>query len=123
MPEAAKIAATPPPPYYAVIFSSTLGVDTEAYEAAAQQMIELAKTQPGFLGIESARNTLGISVSYWADLASIQHWKTMPNICRLRRLAKHAGMPVFTSELPKWKRPTETAHPEEENAYVFCFIL
>lgn len=38
-------------------------------------MVELASRQPGFLGIESAREDLGITVSYWADLESIKAWK------------------------------------------------
>ena len=41
----------------------------------ALQMDDLAKQQPGYLGIESARNDIGITISYWKDLQSIQHWK------------------------------------------------
>ncbi|MCL4170183.1 UNVERIFIED_CONTAM: hypothetical protein GTU68_006486 [Idotea baltica] len=39
-------------------------------------MVELASQQPGFLGIESARNQIGITVSYWLDESSILKWKT-----------------------------------------------
>ena len=38
-------------------------------------MVELAKQQKGFLGIESAREEVGITVSYWKDLESIKLWK------------------------------------------------
>lgn len=69
------IAITPEPPYYAVIFTSIQSSDTEGYNAMALKMGELAKTQPGFLGIESARQDAGITVSYWRDLASIKQWK------------------------------------------------
>ena len=70
------IADTPAPPYYAVIFSSVkTGVDEEAYQTMAQRMVELAMQQPGYLGHESARDGLGITVSYWQDLASIKNWK------------------------------------------------
>ena len=41
----------------------------------ADSMETLAKQQPGFLGIESARNDIGITVSYWQDLESIKNWK------------------------------------------------
>ena len=41
----------------------------------AGRMIELARDQPGFLGIVSARETLGITVSYWSNLKSIRNWK------------------------------------------------
>lgn len=69
---------TPEPPYYAVIFTSQLGPDTEQYEATAQRMVELAAQMPGYLGIESARGAdgLGITVSYWASEADIANWRT-----------------------------------------------
>ena len=68
-------ANTPKPPYYAVIFSSTLkGYDPD-YSKTAERMVELAQTMDGFLGIESAREEIGISVSYWRDLHSIKEWK------------------------------------------------
>ncbi|MCT4624254.1 MAG: antibiotic biosynthesis monooxygenase [Schleiferiaceae bacterium] len=69
------IAKTPEPPYYAVIFSSVNTENAEDYSAMADRMVELASNQEGFLGIESARNELGITVSYWKDLESIKHWK------------------------------------------------
>jgi heme-degrading monooxygenase HmoA len=69
------IANTPEPPYYAVIFSS-LGTEVaEGYADTAARMVELAAQQPGFLGVESAREELGITVSYWSDLESIKAWK------------------------------------------------
>ena len=69
------IAATPPAPYYAVIFTSLRTAIDEGYGAMAERMVELAAQQPGFLGVESAREGLGITVSYWRDLASIKSWK------------------------------------------------
>ncbi len=50
----------------------------DGYEQMADKMLELAKKQPGFLGVESARNDLGITVSYWKDLESIKSWKNNP---------------------------------------------
>eukprot|EP00659_Diplonema_papillatum_P020344 gene20344-31304_t len=40
-------------------------------------MLELARQQPGFLGVESARGDdgLGITVSYWSSEAEILAWK------------------------------------------------
>ena len=69
------IAKTPQPPYYAVIFTSLKNQDDHGYGEMASQMEELAKKQPGYLGFESAREELGISVSYWKDLESIKKWK------------------------------------------------
>lgn len=69
------IAATPAPPYYAVIFTSLRTEGDHGYAETASRMVNLAAQQPGFLGVESAREGLGITVSYWADLESIQNWK------------------------------------------------
>ncbi|MBI5169063.1 MAG: antibiotic biosynthesis monooxygenase [Candidatus Eisenbacteria bacterium] len=72
------IATTPAPPYWAVVFSSqrTAG-DAEGYRRMAEAMAELAPSQEGFLGIESARDAegFGITVSYWRDEACIAAWK------------------------------------------------
>jgi heme-degrading monooxygenase HmoA len=69
------IASTPSAPYYAVIFTSLRTDIDEGYGAMAERMVELAAQQPGFLGVESAREGVGITVSYWRDLASIKAWK------------------------------------------------
>ena len=70
-------AKTPPPPYYAVIFTSQRQGDDDGYGATADRMVELARQQPGYLGVESVRGEdgLGITVSYWQDEASIVAWR------------------------------------------------
>ncbi|WP_415859559.1 antibiotic biosynthesis monooxygenase family protein [Aureibaculum sp. 2210JD6-5] len=45
------------------------------YAAMSEKMVALAAEQKGFLGIESARNELGITVSYWESLEAIKNWK------------------------------------------------
>ncbi|MFJ8513233.1 antibiotic biosynthesis monooxygenase family protein [Lysinibacillus xylanilyticus] len=64
--------------YYAVIFTSQRTVeDGEGYAKMAEVMDELAQKQPGFIRVESARNTdgKGITVSYWESLEAIQAWR------------------------------------------------
>jgi heme-degrading monooxygenase HmoA len=70
-----EIAGTPKPPYYAVIFTSILTEDDHGYSEMADRMMELALQQPGFLGVESLRQDMGITVSYWSSLEAINHWK------------------------------------------------
>ena len=71
------LARTPEPPYYAVVFTTlrTPG-DADGYAETAARMEELAATQPGYLGIESARGAdgVGITVSYWATLEAVRAW-------------------------------------------------
>jgi len=70
-----EIAVTPEPPYYAVIFTSVRAPGGEDYAPTAEKMMTLAAAQPGFLGAESAREEVGITVSYWRDLESIAAWR------------------------------------------------
>ncbi len=81
------IAKTPEPPYYAVIFSSHKTGDNDGYDETADRMLELAAGQPGFLGVESVREDLGITVSYWDDLESIRLWKQQAE----HRVAQKSG--------------------------------
>jgi heme-degrading monooxygenase HmoA len=69
------LADTPPPPYTAVIFTSTRTDGDHGYAAMSRAMGRLAAEQPGYLGIESARETVGITVSYWRDDQSAAAWK------------------------------------------------
>jgi heme-degrading monooxygenase HmoA len=67
-----------PKPYYAVIFSSQrTETGAEAYEQMAAKMLELAASQPGYLGVESVRDPsgAGITVSYWESEESIKAWR------------------------------------------------
>jgi heme-degrading monooxygenase HmoA len=68
-------AQTPEPPYYAVIFTSVRNDADDGYSETAREMVELASIQQGFLGYESAREEIGISVSYWSSLEAIAAWK------------------------------------------------
>jgi len=70
-----SIAQTPQPPYFAVIFTSIRTEGNNGYGEMADQVLRLACEQPRFLGFESARQEIGISVSYWANLDAIAAWK------------------------------------------------
>ena len=73
-----RAAVTPQPPYYCVIFTNLRKPDSVAdYGEAADRMGELAKTMPGYLGIESVRDAdgYGITVSYWESEEAIRNWR------------------------------------------------
>ena len=64
-----------PTPYYAVIFTYLQTETTEGYSEMAIAMGNLAKQQQGSLGVESARDEIGITISYWESLEDIKNWK------------------------------------------------
>jgi heme-degrading monooxygenase HmoA len=80
-------ADTPPPPYTAVIFTSVRTDDDSGYAETLARMEELAAQQPGYLGIESAREDVGITVSYWATAAEARAWKVVAE----HRMAQQTG--------------------------------
>ncbi len=82
------LAHTPRPPYVAVIFTSRLRDNDPDYELTARKMVALARSQPGFLGIESARETLGITVSYWSDEDAARSWKQVSEHLGAQHLGK-----------------------------------
>jgi len=91
------LARLPEPPYYAVIFSSRRAAsDPAGYAIAAGRMVELAKEQPGFLGIESARGEdgLGITVSYWTSEEAIRAWREQAE----HRIAQQSGRRAWYAE-------------------------
>ena len=85
------IANTPTPPYYAVIFTSVRTDIENGYADTAKRMAELAVEQPGFLGVESARTDIGITVSYWESLEAIRNWKNNAE----HLMAQQSGRDIF----------------------------
>lgn len=65
-----------PTPYYAVIFTSILNENIKGYDEMTNHMKQLVHQQPGFLGVDSARDKIGITVSYWSSLEAIDNWRT-----------------------------------------------
>lgn len=99
-----EFANTPPPPYYAVIFTSKRKEGDKGYREMAERMMELAAQQPGFLGVESARDQIGITVSYWKDLESIKQWKENANHREAQRLGHKTWYSAFKTRICKVER-------------------
>lgn len=98
------IAKTPVVPYYAVIFTSLRREGDFGYAEMAIKMEQLAHEQPGFLGIESAREGLGITVSYWSDLESIRHWKQQLDHQYAQQLGRDRWYSAYKTRVAKVER-------------------
>jgi heme-degrading monooxygenase HmoA len=101
------IADTPHPPYFAVIFTSVRTEIDNGYDEMADKMVELAKLQEGFLGVESARNETGITVSYWKDLESIKKWKHNSEHTIARNSGRAIWYKSFKTRIAKVERDYE----------------
>ena len=93
------IARTPTPPYYAVIFSNLRTEIEEGYGEMADEMVRLAELQPGYLGHESVRDGLGITVSYWASLDAIRNWKLQADHLFAQRMGREKWYAAYKTRI------------------------
>lgn len=103
-----RFAALPEPPYYAVVFSSSRTDGDDGYAETAARMVELARSQPGFLGVEATRGAdgFGITVAYWDSDEAIRAW---------RQHAEHAA--ARERGRAQWYRHFELRIAKVERAY------
>jgi len=101
-----RFAPLPAPPYYAVIFTNQLANDPVGYAQMADKMVELAKGQPGYLGVESTRDAegLGITVSYWRDEAALVNWKAQVEHLAAQELGKTRWYENYTLRVARVER-------------------
>jgi len=98
------IAKTPQPPYYAVIFTNVRTEVEVGYKNTADRMMILAREQDGFLGVDSIREDIGITISYWADLASIEKWKNHAEHSIAREKGREQWYKQFILRIAKVER-------------------
>jgi len=102
-----QLASTPAPPYYAVIFTSLRTGVNEGYADTSARMVELARQQPGFLGVESAREDVGITVSYWESLEAIRAWKQHADHLRAQQQGRQQWYTTYKTRICKVERDYE----------------
>ncbi|GMQ24200.1 antibiotic biosynthesis monooxygenase [Algoriphagus sp. oki45] len=101
------IAKTPSPPYFAVIFTSLRTEIDENYQEMATWMVQLAEDQEGYLGHESAREVVGITVSYWKDLESIRKWKAHSDHLLAQKLGREKWYSGYKTRIARVERDYE----------------
>lgn len=98
------IAKTPTPPYYAVIFSNLRTEIEDGYEEMAIEMVRLAEMQPGYLGHESIRDGLGITISYWESLDAIKNWKANTDHLIAQKFGREKWYAAYKTRIAKVER-------------------
>ncbi len=102
-----RFASTPEPPYYVVVFTSQRnGEDADGYAEAAARMQELARQQPGYLGMESVRDAdgVGITVSYWQNESAILSWKHQAEHAATRNRGRRDWYTRYITRVAKVER-------------------
>ncbi len=99
--------------YYAVIFTSKRSAeDAPGYDGMAERMLELAARQPGFLGVEHARDALGITVSYWDSLKSIADWKAHSDHLMAQQLGRASWYEYYRIRICRVERDYTFHRPD-----------
>jgi heme-degrading monooxygenase HmoA len=114
-----SVASVFPKPYYAVVFSSQRNFrDQDDYGRMAEKMIELAKVQNGFLGVESARGSdgFGITVSYWKSEEDIHAWKKDGEHRLAQELGRSQWYESFVTRVCKVER--DYGHSKSQEASI-----
>ena len=109
-----ELASAPEVPYYAVIFTSRRAAEHEGYGEMADRMVELAREQPGFLGIESVREgPIGITVSYWDSLEAIDGWRKHVEHREAQRLGRDAWYDEYSVRVARVERSRSFERAED----------
>ncbi len=107
-------ATTPEPPYYAVIFTTTVTGDMDAYHETALEIERLAAQQSGYLGIESSRDaTEGITVSYWTDEEAIAAWKANVDHAAARECGRERWYATYELRVARVERAYRWSRSDE----------
>ncbi len=88
-------------PYYAVIFATIQTTTLDGYSEMANNMEALAQLQPGYLGMDSARSDIGITVSYWRTLEDIKAWKANLDHTAARNQGREQWYQQYTLRIAK----------------------
>lgn len=99
-----------PASYWAVIFTSQRTADhDDEYEVVAARMAELGAEQPGFLGIDSARNPdgRGITVSYWISETDLLAWKAVAEHADVQQQGRDRFYDWYSTRIAKVERQYE----------------
>ncbi len=91
-------------PYFAVIFTNVRSSVEGGYQQMAEEMMALAAEQPGYLGVDHAREAVGITISYWESLEAIAAWKAQADHLEAQQKGKAYWYDHYTVRICRVER-------------------
>ena len=98
----------------AVVFVSIRNdADVAGYDQAAMAMDALAAVQPGYRGVDSARQAggMGITISYWADNAAAIAWRDNPEHTAIRERGRALWYDRYSVTVARVERGYDWVRP------------
>jgi heme-degrading monooxygenase HmoA len=94
------------PPYWTVVFASQRTEGDRGYAAMAAEMEALVAKQPGYLGMEHARDAagVGITVAYFRTEADARAWKQVARHLEAQSLGREQWYRAYRVRVAKVER-------------------
>lgn len=108
----------PRPPYHvAILRYRRNGEDAAGYREALRDMVEMARLQPGCLGMESVdgEDGDGVTLSYWTDEASIRAWRARDDQCVIREKDRRGWYAHYALQIARVERAYEWSRDEADD--------
>jgi len=101
-----RFADLPDPPYYVVIFANQLSDTPEGYSDMLAKLEDLAKSMPGYIGRETARDAtgFGMAISYWTDEDAIKNWKAQADHFGAQKMGQKQWYDHYVLRIAKVER-------------------
>jgi len=110
--------ALPRPPYHvAILRYRRNGEDAAGYREALRDMIEMARLQPGCLGMESVdgEDGEGVTLSYWTDEASIRAWRARDDRGVIREKDRRGWYAHYALQIARVERAYEWSRDKADD--------
>jgi len=96
-----------------VLFRSKLVDTPDGYAEMAQEMLDLAKTMPGFVGVKAFKADDGerLTLVWWQDEETLRQWRTNARHLVAQKTGRERWYEYYTLEVAEVKRTKEFARP------------
>ena len=96
-----------------VLFRSKLVEAPDGYAEMAQEMLELAKTMPGFVDVKAFKADDGerLTLVWWQDEDTLRQWRTNSRHLVAQKTGRERWYEYYTLEVAEVKRTREFARP------------
>ena len=96
-----------------VLFRSKLVDAPDGYAEMAQEMLELAKTMPGFIDVKAFTADDGerLTVVWWHDEETLRAWRTNARHLVAQRAGRERWYEYYTLDVAEVKRTKQFTRP------------
>jgi len=101
-----------------VLFRSRLVPEPDGYAEMAQEMLDLAKTMPGFIDVKGFKADDGerLTIVWWRDEETLRAWRTHARHLVAQQTGRERWYEYYTLEVAEIVRSRQFARPDSAAA-------